>query len=182
MSISVERNVADEATGLYVPFRTAQRGGVSGGDPVGTLAINAEVTGDATGGTVQIEVVMQLLAFGFHALWLVTDFTLTDAGAAQNVIAVFDSRGNERLIAELSEVGTTIAGPFTTSIFKARGNGVIIEPSSLLVATGAHEVMQGLWTTNTNGNVYHVHAFGYLYDAEIIARSGRLGGLLGGLT
>ncbi len=182
MSISVERNVVDQTVGLYVPFRTAQRGGVDGGDPVGTLSINAEVTGDGTAGTVQIEVVMQKLAFGFHPLWLVTDLTLTDAGAAQVVIAVFDSRGNERLIGDLSQVGSSVAGPFTTSIFKATGNGVIIEPSSLLVATGAHEVMQGLWTTNTNGNIYHVHAFGYVYDAEILARSGRLAGLLGGLT
>lgn len=179
MAVVQSRSINTPGVGLYVPFRTAMRGGESAGDPVGTLSVDAAATGTATGGNVDIVLSMSKLSFGFHPLFIPTHITTLDTLATAEVVTIaFDLRGSERMISSMHQAELALAGAATLNIASFRGEGLLIEPDD----EGLDVVMNAAWTTNEDGKAYHLHVFGYMFDAELLARAGRLSGLLGGVT
>lgn len=179
MAIDQLRNVADEGVGLFVPFRTAQRGGEYGGDPVGTLAIDAAAVGDSGGGTVTITLDMPKFVFGFHPIFVPTAVVVIDTLSTPEEVRVsFDFRGNERLIGSIIRGVLTLDMDSGLNVGSIDPNGVLIEPDD----QNSQQIMLVNWKTNTDARTYELHVFGYMFDAEIMARSGRVSGLLGGVT
>lgn len=176
MSVSVGQTVGN--FGLYVPFRGFDREA----GPVGTLFVDVSATGDGSGGTVTLGITMKRLEFGFHPIWVPTRVSSLDGLASPEAVEfMFRSSGNERLNGDLREpaLGVAVAGGNNLAAFNQLG--VAVEPTNETAAT----VLQCLWSTNTNAVVYHLHAFGVLYDAEALARGKRSGKapdvLLGGV-
>jgi len=159
MAISVTRSVS---AGLYVPFRGIDRS-VS---PVGTLSIDATVTGDATGNPLTIVLSMAKDEFGFHPIWIPTRVeVIENNGSAQEVLFVYQTAGNERLQAGLSEEVTTRVTSDGDNIANAEFLSVPIEPDQPTPA----DVYSARWAVNTDTKVYELHMFGVLYDGQAMA-------------
>lgn len=174
----VTLTAADDADlALYVPFRTSSRGGRDGGDPVGTLSINAGATGAAGGGTVTITITMGHIIHGFHPLFVPTYVSISDSlTTAEEVSLAYNSGGNERLVGSLTEAELLIAVAGQNAK-RFQSSGLLIEP-----VRGGGSVMSAVWQTNTDTKTYHLHIFGYMFDAELLVTAGRLEGLSSGLT
>ncbi len=161
MAVAQDRTVAN--VGLFTPFRGFDREFGA----VGTLYCDAEATGDGSGGTVRINLLMSRLEFGFHPIWVVTNITTTDLlTSAAAVRMAYTSDGNERLSSSLDEAQVAIAAPGNTNIAAFTNLSVPIEPD---IAAGLR-VLSALWATNETGDVYHMHVFGPVYDGEALAR------------
>lgn len=168
----------DMATGLFVPWRTAKRGGVDGGDPVGTLSLDASATGAAGGGTVTLTITAVDGSFGFHAIWVPTYIALQDnLAAAESPLFSWRAAGNARLDVNLFQTFLSIRGAGTDDVSVMQNATVPIEPDNRT----ATQVMQAIWATNTDTIVYHIHTFGVLFDAELLARAGRIPDILAGV-
>lgn len=168
MALSVTRAVS---AGLYVPFRGVDRE-VSA---VGTLSIDATATGDATGAPLTIVLSMGQIEFGFHAIWIPTRVVvLENNGAAQEVLFVYQTAGNQRIQGGLSEEITTRVTVDGDNVGNAEFLAVPIEPDSLAQAN----VFSARWAVNNDANIYELHMFGVLYDAEAIARGKRPGAVI----
>ncbi len=175
MAVAQSRSVAD--VGLYVPYRGIDReAGI-----VGTLAVDAEATGDGSGGAVTLLITMARQEFGFHPIWVPTRVSTFDQLATPEVVMFqFDPAGNERIADSLREAKLALAG-FGGSSAVFDKLGVPVEPDQVDTTS----VLVAQWTTNETGDVYHLHAFGVVYDAEAMAR-GKVPGrtpdvLLGGV-
>lgn len=171
----------DVSTGLYVPFRTGRRAGWNGSQPVGTVSLDAEATGDSGGGKVSLSVSMPRFVFGFHPIWMITQIECLDNLAVAEVVFFrYVATGNERLQGNLGEAQLAVrhaAAANNVALFTI--GGVPIEPDQLVAA----DVVLVEWSTNTDAKTYHLHVFGYLFDAEEIARGdGMIGERLAGLT
>jgi len=165
MSVSTARFVA---SGLYVPFRGIDRE-VSA---VGTLAIDATVTGDGSAGTVTIPLAMARIEFGFHPIWIPTRvFATVNLNSAQEVLFVYETSGNERLQGGMSEEVTSRVTINGDNVANASLLSIPIEPNQEI----ASNVFSIRWGANNNGDVYELHMFGVLYDAEAMARGKRPG-------
>lgn len=174
MSVTGTVTVGDS---LYVPYRTAKRGGEDGGDPVGTLSIDGEVTGDSGSGLAVINVTSRKFEHGFHPLIVPTLVSINDdLAAAEEVRFSLINTGNERINDNIHEVQLAVRADVNVARFDR--SGFIIEPDSL---PGAN-IMSAVWQTNTDTKVYHLHVFCFMFDAELIAASGKLAGVLGGVT
>jgi len=159
MAISTVRSAS---AGLYVPFRGVDRA-VS---PVGTLSIDATETGDASGNPITIILAMAFLEFGFHPIWIPTRVVVIESNAAaQEVLFVYQTAGNERIQAGLSEEITTRVTGDGDNIGNAQFLSVPIEPDQRAEAN----VFSARWSVNNNTEVYELHMFGVLYDAEALA-------------
>jgi len=159
MVISVTRSVS---TGLYVPFRGVDRT-VSA---IGTLSVDATVTGDASAGSVTILITMARDEFGFHPIWIPTRaVAIEDNGASQEVLFVYQVSGNERLQGGLSEEITTRVTGDGDNIGNAEFLAVPIEPQGSV----PQAVFSARWQVNNDGSVYELHMFGVLYDAQAMA-------------
>lgn len=176
--MSVTSSTPSES-GLYTPFRGFDREAGA----VGTLSVDAEATGDGSGGTVTIVISMKFEQFGFHSLWIPTRVSSLDNLASPEVVEFsFRSSGNDRLAAgDLREAATALATGGANNVASFSALGVSIEVRSLTNVS----VMQVRWTTNTNALLYHLHVFGILYDGEALARGKAAGKapeqLLGGV-
>ncbi len=160
MSVSVTRNVS---AGLYVPFRGVDRL-VS---PVGTLAIDATVTGDASAGTVSIALAMEFDEFGFHPIWIPTRINaIVNNAGVDEVEFTYQPAGNERLSGVLTEEITTRVTVGGDNVGNAVFLAVPIEPDQKAPA----DVFTVRWETNTDTKVYHLHLFGVLYDAQAMSQ------------
>lgn len=170
---------ADVGDGLFVPFRTLIRGGPGGIDPVGTLMVNAEASGAAGGGTVTLNVRMRVQEFGFHAMWVPMYITVhDDLPSAEVVEFTFQNGGNERLSTILVEAITTVrTANASANVGRVQSISVLIDPNSVAQAT----ILRGVWATNTDGDTYHIHAYGPVFDGEVIARGGGVSQLVAGL-
>ncbi len=163
MAVAQSRAVAD--VGLYVPFRGFDREA----GMVGTLAIDAEATGDAGGGAVTILITMARIEFGFHPIYVPTRVSSFDTLTTPEVVMFqFDPAGNERIDESLREADLAVAG-FGGSSATFDKLGVTVEP--ILEASTSVLVFQ--WTTNENTKAYHGHIFGVVYDGEALARGKR---------
>lgn len=154
--------------GLFVPFRTGKRGGVGGGDPVGSYYFDGGASGAAGGGTVTIILAMSKEQFGFHALFVPTHIDASDnLAAAEEVQLIYDAAGNSRIAAGngIRESRLAVAGSATNDVFFTAA-GILIEGSE----DADTSVLAAVWKTNTDGKAYHFHVFGMLFDAEIMAR------------
>ncbi len=159
MALSVTRSVG---SGLFVPFRGIDRR-VS---PVGTLSIDATVVGDASGSPVTIVLAMAKEEFGFHPIWIPTRVVVIENNnAAQEVLFVYQTGGNERIQGGLSEEITTRVTGDGDNVGNAEFLAVPIEPDQQAQA----DVFSARWAVNTNTNVYELHMFGVLYDAQAMA-------------
>ncbi len=176
--MAIDSTVFLSAIGLFVPFRTAQRGGKEGADPVGTVMIDAGVTGAAGGGTVRLSVAGTGTEFGFPMLWVPTMISTQDnLSAAEVVTLLWRNEGNDRLNTVIQEARLAVAGA-DFNIMVPNQLGILIDPSGLRVNTN---LIQALWSTNTDTKTYHLHVYGPVYDAQLIARGGIVPELLAGL-
>ncbi len=176
MAVNQDRNMAQETTARYVPWHTRGRG--EGNGLVGTLSVDALATGDATGGTVAINLRMTREVFGFPMLFVPTIINTKDnLAAAEEVLFIYTPEGNGRLLSRLEEgVLALDAGGVNTAIMT--NTSVPIEG----VGSEANlDVFSVVWNTNTNSLAYHLHMFGPVYDLQVIAKLGILDQLAAGL-
>ncbi len=150
--------------GLYVPFRGVSRTR----SPVGTLSADGEVTGDATGGAATINVTATRLMFGFHPMMALTRVQTFDSiGTLESNRLILQNAGNERIDEQYSEVMTPVEQGTDNNVANAGFLGIPIEPDQDVAAN----IMSIVWTTNEDGDLYHMHAFFLVYDMEALARS-----------
>ncbi len=166
MSISTT-TVMDEVTGLYVPYRGADRGR----GPVATYSIAVSDVGDATGGTMAMSLDASFLMFGFHPLLIPQAVTSVDNLATPATVRLsFITQGNERLaLGHDSSVLAVAAAGVNTGTFPRDGYRLIIEPRRDVADP---TVIQFFWTTNTDTKAYEVDVFFLVYDAEQLAAHG----------
>lgn len=165
------------SAGLFVPFRTAKRGGDNGSDAVGTLSVDANATGAAGGGTVTITINMTKSEFGFRCLWVPTIMVVSDDLAAAEVVEMaFSAGGNERLSTSLTQAQLLVAGG-SQNAGNAYDSAVLIDPDQVVAA----EVLRAVWSTNTDTKGYHFHVYGPVFDGELLALNNSIGDLLAGL-
>ncbi len=177
MAVSTNNDIG--TLGRYVPYRTPERAGEDGGDPVGTLSIAATATGAAGGGTVTVVIRMRRTEFGFRLIWVPTYISVVDNLATAEVVLLgaFGNPNNERLAGAMRQSVLPLAGAGALNVGSFTQLGVAVEPETETIST----VLTGEWSTNTDTKVYFVHAYGVCYDAEVIAREGRISELLAGL-
>lgn len=173
MSVVTVTQMADQ---LYVPFRGFDREA----GMVGTLSVDINVTGDASGGTILGQLNMNFLEFGFHPIWVPTRVGGRDnLATAEEILLSYLQAGNERIATDIDEgrLALTING---INRIQFEHLAVPIEPLS-----GGGLVLQGFWLSNVDTKLYHIHAFGPIYDAEALARGKEKGKtpdlLLGGV-
>lgn len=158
MSVVTVTQAGDQ---LFVPYRGFDRAaGI-----VGTLSVDINITGDASGGTILGQLNMNFLEFGFHLIWVPTRVGGRDnLATAEEILLSYLAAGNERLATDVDEglLAVTING-INRGQFEQLA--VPIEP-----IIGGGLVLQGFWLTNTDTKLYHIHAFGPVYDAEALAR------------
>lgn len=159
---------------LYVPYHTVMRGGPDGMDPVGSLQVNAEATGDAGGGVVNIILSMLRQPFGFPILWAPTMVSATDNLASAEDVALSFSSG--RLITDMQQTITMVATANAGDLGNAKELGVSLEGRDAVVT-----VATATWSTNTDTKSYHLHMFGPVYDLQLIALKGRISDIMAGL-
>ncbi len=161
MAVAATRSVG---SGLYVPFRGIDRR-VS---PVGTLSIDATITGAAGGGTATITIAMAKDEFGFHPIWILTRAYVTeDNNVAQEVLFTYLAAGNERIQGSITEEVTSRVTINGDNVGNAGLLAIPIEPDQQSQA----DVFLARWAVNTDTNIYHLHMFGVLYDAQAMAAS-----------
>jgi len=163
------------ASGLYVPYHQARRATESG--LVGTLDVDAEATGAAGGGEVSITIAMRREEFGFPLLWVPTKVSSRDnLAAAEEVAIFFISAGNRRLSDNVFEV--------LLAVRQGTTDAAVMENIAIPIE-GVSETQQGVlgatWSTNTDTKTYHLHAFGPVYDLQLIARLGLVDPMLAGI-
>lgn len=174
MAVLVNREVA--ATGLYVPYHQAGRDASNA--LVGSLAVNAEATGDSGGGNVTIQLLMLRSEFGFPQLWVPTLIAAQDnLGTAEPVVFNYLSSGNRRLNANIAEVITMIDGGGTSDFGHVENVSLPLE-----VDPGSdRSVLSMKWSTNTDGKIYHMHVVGPVYDLQMLAKDGYIDEMMAGL-
>lgn len=176
MAVSTNVKVED---GLFVPFHTARRGGPMGDEPVGTLAVDAGATGAAGGGTVQAAITMNVEEFGFRMIYIPTQIAIRDNLASAEVVSFsYEQAGNKRL-----NTNTTLRVVMTASA-QSQNTGLVDGASVPIESVFSVEdgrVLLALWDTNTDTKAYHMHVFGFCFDAELIARRGGIGPLMSGI-
>lgn len=175
--MAVSNNTA-MAGGHFVPFRMRKRAGASRTDPVGTLHVNAEVSGDGSGGSATASITGVKDTFGFPALWVPTMIAVQDVLASLvDVRIIFGAVGNDRLEA-------TVSVPVVMTAVGGVNMGVLGNTSILIDSSGvanAGDVLSAVWATNTNTFVYHLHVYGPVYDGQWLAEADNLPELLAGL-
>lgn len=161
--------------GLYVPYHQLGRAGPSG--LVGTLHVDATATGAAGGGTVSIVVRMKREEFGFPILWVPTVIALVDnLAAAENAIARYEGAANRRISSTIHQI-VTMLQVGTDNIGVVENLTVPIEGITGVDAA----IFSGVWDTNTDTKIYHVHMFGPVYDLQMIADQGEIDILAAGV-
>lgn len=172
--MAVDTTVAVE-NGLYVPFHQKSRG--DGYTPVGTLFVDGTATGAAGGGTVSLAISMRAQEFGFRLAWVITNLSISDnLSTAEAVEMSYQAGGNRRIN------GAIVFSAFPVDV--GGQNAVLVEPGAVPIE-GVNQtqgdVLKALWATNTDTKLYHMHAFGPVYDLELIALIGRVPDLLAGI-
>lgn len=174
MAISQNRALSDQ---LFVPWHTATRGG-DGSNPVGTIAVDALATGAAGGGTVTLRLQQSIEQFGFPLVWVPTWIAVTDnLASAEPVQLTLGSTGNRRLNADVSHTILTVADG--QGLNNGNLENVTVPIEGRTVADGT--VITAVWDTNTDTKSYHIHAFGAVFDLQLLAREGQVWPLLAGL-
>lgn len=165
MSVATTRFIA---SGTYVPFRGVDRE-VSA---VGTFSQDAVATGDASGGTVELLMSMIFIEFGFHPLYVPTRATTLDSLTTPEAVRLrYSGQGNERVEGNVDESVLAVVGVEGVNYATFSGLSIVIEP----IGPDGGTVMTAKWSTNEDGDAYHLHVFGLMYDAEAMARGKRRG-------
>lgn len=162
---------------LYVPFMQDVRGGPDGKSPVGTLASIGTDTGDVSGGTVNIKLLMTRMMFGFRAVLAPTLLMSSDNLASPEAVNLkYQSSGNRRVNLSIDQAELAIAA-FGGNFAHFEESGIVLE-SDLLVATS---VLEFIWSTNTDGKVYSARGFFAVFDLELIEAQGSISDFLAGI-
>jgi len=160
MSVTARNDVETQGVGVFVPFRGFDRSGI-----VGTLMVNAEGTGDSSGGNMDIFIDMKKESFGFRPIWVPTRIETQDNLSSPVVVRVgYSSGGTERLLTNMNEVVLPVAFAGVNSANYSY-MGIAIEPD----VVAGDVVLYARWGTNTNSVEYHLHVYGVLYDAQAMA-------------
>lgn len=158
----------------YTPYHAGRRGGVLGSDPVGTLMINAEAVGAAGGGSVTVNITMLREAFGFPLMFVPTIVVMSDnLASAEDSTLTFDS---PRFVTALSQVVTKLSTTNVGNMGQVPNVAVNLEGDAT-----PRTIIQGVWDTNTDTKVYHIHAFGPVYDMQVIAARGYISDIIAGI-
>ncbi len=163
MSVVTVVQMADQ---LFVPYRGVDRES----SIVGTISVDINVTGAAGGGTILGQLNMNFIEFGFHPIWVPTRVGGRDnLATAEEILLSYLQAGNERIATDVDEglLATQING-----INRGQFNQLAV-PIESIRAGGL--VLQGFWLTNTDAKLYHIHAFGPVYDGEALARGKKKG-------
>lgn len=172
-------SIAAVANGTYEPFHTEVRAGPNSEDPVGTVAVDSGVTGDASGGTVTIGVSMRPQEFGFRLLWIPLSIVLRDNLAGQDLVNLnYLSVVNDRLDAVVEEFITMEDAAQSLNMGLSKMYALPIEVS---YGTSGGNVLTAVWATNTDTKIYHLHVFGPVFDLEVMAREGKVHPLMAGI-
>ena len=151
-------------TALYVPFRGVSRVV----NPVASINMSLEATGDGSGGSVNAHVLANRIEFGFHPIVILTLVEARDnlAATSQRFLQ-YSSVGNERLQGAITIPKVPIAnGNDFISVWSGGELAVPVEPDG----AAGRNIFTIQWATNTNVEVYRVFIFGLVFDAEAIAR------------
>ncbi len=174
MSVTNVVSIADN--GLYVPFRGVARDN----GPVGTLLVQAQVTGDGSGGSASLSLTCPYVLFGFHPLLACTRIHTIDLlTTLQNLRMIFNEAGNERIDHDIQEVVVPVELPPNNQHGNATVLGVPIEPTRV-----EGNVLSAAWVTNVDTIDYDIHAFFMVYDLEFLARhpgTGSIDALVSGI-
>lgn len=173
MAVSQDRALAQ--VGFYTQTEVRVRG--KAGAAVGWLHVDAGATGDASGGSMQLTLQGRQQEFGFKWLWLPLHITFRDdLASAETVVFRYKAAGMRVLNFDLEE---------TIQAVRASGQnrgtvigGVLPVYTESLVAVDLLEI---LWATNTDTKLYHLHAFGPVFDREILAKGAGYSEMLAGL-
>lgn len=175
--MSISNNV-EMGDGIYVPFFQKVRGGERGTSPVGTVKAAVTDTGDMSGGTVTIGLVMRKLTFGFRALIVPTFICAIDNLAAAEAVRLVFSEGNRRIgDAAVLEEGLLSVAVSGQNVAKFDPAGILWEK----LDEGAATVVQAIWSTNTNTIVYNLRIVAAVFDAEVIEKKGSISDFLAGV-
>lgn len=153
--------------GLFVPYR----GLAKGVQPAGTYSALLAGTGDAGGGTVNLQMSMRSVEFGFHAVLTMVLIEANDnlASPVEVLFQYSATPGNERVD---SAAVLSVRKLPVDSIGLNRANWlgqdlpIPIESTSIAGATAFNVA----WATNTDTKLYTARVFGQLWDAEVLAR------------
>ncbi len=162
------------SAGLYVPYHTEFRA-MDG--LVGTVQIDAETVGDASGGTVTIAIAMTRDVFGFPTMVVPTQISASDIlAAAEPVDITYRSQGNRRLSIAIGEVVVSLQGAIG-NIAVANNVSIPIEG----VDETERDILRAVWATNTNTFSYHLHVFAVVFDLQVVARGAGVHPLMAGI-
>ena len=115
--------------------------------------------------------------FGFPIIWVPTLIVVEDnLASAENVNVSFRSDGNKRLGSSINQVVVPVTVG-TANIGLLDNTTIPIESA----VDSDENILSATWATNTDGKTYHLHVFGPVFDAQVIARAGHVDMLLAGV-
>ena len=136
---------------------------------VGSFSVDLGATGDATGNPVIVNSEWTSGEWGFRAILVPKGVSIQANADPGNVRVEFTAAGNRRLLGNVT-VGfdpIQVGSDFVTPEY--------VFPADLSIDLGqvvetALRWMQVEFAANTDGTAYHAHAWGLVYDAEMLAR------------
>lgn len=153
------------------------RGGPEGTSPVGTLSLVKRTAGAAGGGTATVIFTQREIEFGFRCILVPTLITTFDNLAAAEVVNLIYLSTSKRM-------GATDVSQAVLAIAASGGNIARFVPDGVLFEVEtktAQEILQCVWSTNTDGKVYDIRAFFSVFDAELIEKHGSVSDFLAGV-
>ncbi len=167
--MAVSTAVTLTTAGLYVPFRGVSRLGA-----VGTLHVRLNTVGAAGGGNVTLLLSMRGDEFGFNMLWVPTLIVVEDGLSSAITVSLTYIQLAERLGGQGSGMARVIttAPVSTVNIGELAGSSPHISVNPV-TATEVN-VLQALWSTNTDTIAYVMNIYGTVYDEQAMARESEL--------
>ncbi len=165
MAVSSTTQLAD---GNFTSFKGFYR---SSG-PVGTFSFIQRDVGDATGGGLSLIMSMGRLQFGFHALIVPTIISIQDNLATPEAVELVYLSTNRRVQA-VPDGGTSLRDVLVPTAGASGNTGVFTGSKPILEVqdVGPVNVMNFIWSTNTDTAIYRVSVYGLVYDGEYQAKS-----------
>lgn len=164
---------------MAVPVLVRWPNAADGWSPVGTFSINAEATGNTSGGYVRTQTGWTRDQLGFHALVVPTYISCIDTlGSAEDVVVTYT--GYNRRCTDMA-VRVDMQAHGSSNYGAVQGSQIVLE-SEAGTDAAAQQFVRAEWQTNTNSATYHLHIYGVVYDAEKFYYNGHVTGpMLGNL-
>ncbi len=155
--------------GLYTPYR----GLAKGSQPAGSYSALLQGTGDAGGGTVNLNMSMRNEEFGMHCIMTMVSIETND-NLASPVEVVFQysvTPGNERVGSSAAISIRKLPVASVASLNRANWVGADLPIPIESISRDGATCFNIAWTTNTDTKTYSARVFALLWDAEVIARA-----------